>query len=292
MMREPETFRELLHLRFTGRDRHFPARDKLADRDAVRKMGFETAKVYQIYSRASEVRLSNLPDSFVIKPHNLASKRGVHVLHRITGDQGYWDAMSRSRLWTSQVRERLSRIEDLWKEYRAGREFKIIAEERVQGEYKPNGVPLDYKFYSFSGKIRLILQINRNAEVPQVAFYDGDFGEWDWKRYLTLGKSIEASDQVVPTQADQLLEVVSKLSRMLNTPFCSIDMYASTRGPLVGELTRTPGAPYFGMFTFSDAYDRELAAEWKLAARELGVPVELVGDDEKIPTKLKNRLPK
>lgn len=288
-MREPKTFVEFLHLRFTGRDKLFFPGDKLAVFALIRSMGFNTAENYKIFDCADDISLSKLPNVFVIKPHQLSSKRGVYVLHRIAGDCGYWDAMTNKRFWASQIVDEFSRLEKVWKEKRTSL-FKIIAEERVVGEYKPNGIPLDYKFYAFNGRVRFILQIDRNFVKPRLAFFGEDFSPWNWMDFLSVGKSVEIGLPVIPSQANEMLDIVINISKNLNTPFCSVDMYQSKRGPLVGELTRTPGGPYFGMFKFNNLFDQELGDEWRRAALELNQPIGQIGTTEKIPTVLKNRV--
>ena len=60
----------------------------------------------------------------------------------------------------------------------------------------------------------------------------------------------------------------------MEAPFISVDCYAGKRGPVVGELTHTPGGPWFGlMYRFSEAFDEELGQAWISACNALGLEV-------------------
>jgi hypothetical protein len=57
----------------------------------------------------------------------------------------------------------------------------------------------------------------------------------------------------------------------LKAAFISVDCYATPTGPVLGELTHTPGAPWYrNMFVFSDQFDQELGHAWKAANERLG----------------------
>lgn len=71
--------------------------------------------------------------------------------------------------------------------------------------------------------------------------------------------------------------MASELSVKLKSPFISIDCYASKNGPVFGELTHTPGGPWFAtMYRFSEEFDKELGSAWYEAATKLGVDIPLV----------------
>mgnify|MGYP001167134534 FL=1 len=68
----------------------------------------------------------------------------------------------------------------------------------------------------------------------------------------------------------EMLSIAARLSSLLKTPFISVDMYESTRGPVVGELTPAPGGPYYKkMYEFSQNYDIELGKAWERAEQRI-----------------------
>lgn len=285
-LRDPETFRELIHLRRTRRDMRFRPGNKIKTYGLVQRLGFETPKLFRVYDRASDVSLDDLPEAVVLKPHNLAAMRGVFVLHRIAGAQSWFDAVSQRRLWESDVRAAFVEWEKLALEDKRG-DFKIIAEERVVGTHNPSGIPLDYKIYCFDGEPRLIIQIDRNTSPVSIALHDRDFSPWSWSDHVELGRGqAQPGDLVMPANPDRMLTTVSELSKKLQTPFCRIDMYDAARGVLVGELTPAPGGPYFAkLYAFKPAFDRSLFDSWRAAAERLGQPLGQIADGETIPAR-------
>ena len=59
----------------------------------------------------------------------------------------------------------------------------------------------------------------------------------------------------------------------LEAPFVSVDCFATPDGPMLGELTHTPGGPWYqGMYSFSPEFDLELGQAWRDALVRLGLP--------------------
>lgn len=103
---------------------------------------------------------------------------------------------------------------------------------------------------------------------------------------------LNLGEAVVPESAKEMADMARSVSAGLNTPFVSVDMFDSRRGPVVGELTPGPGGPYFGgLFVFSDAFDQRLAHQWRKACDDLGVPYPQVRHGDKIPKELYFKLP-
>lgn len=289
--REPETFQEFLHLRFSKVD-PYDAGKKLAVSKMVQALGFEMPKIYQVWSDPKDIKISSLPEEFVLKPANLAGKRGVYILHRISGEHGYWDSISQKRVWRKDLVREYLKWQEICKETRR-KDFSVIAEEYVPGR-PHNKIPLDYKFYTFNGVIRLIIQIDRNGEKPAMAFYDRDFSPIDTTPLLTPNpEQVAPAAPVVPDAAERMLAIASEISARLQTPFISIDMYDAPRGPLIGELTQSPGGPYYArLFKLTPSYDRELGALWREAARKLGTPIYQLKEGDRIPRTLSKGLPR
>jgi len=67
----------------------------------------------------------------------------------------------------------------------------------------------------------------------------------------------------------EMLEVARRVSWARPTPFLRVDMFSSVDGPVIGELTPTPGGPHYGMWRFKPWFDHELGQGWLKAARRL-----------------------
>ena len=69
-----------------------------------------------------------------------------------------------------------------------------------------------------------------------------------------------------------MLDVASKISIIINSPFISVDMFSSSSGggAVIGELTPAPGGPYYGdMYKFTESFDLELGQEWETALTKI-----------------------
>jgi hypothetical protein len=241
-------------------------------------------KCYAVYQKVEDIDLSALPDVFVLKPTDLAAANGVLILHRITGDDGFWDAMGQRR-WSGE--EIIANYRSIAANVFANapeNDNRFIAEERIVAE-SGGAIPIDYKFHVFDGVVRLILQIDRNVRPTGYWFYDRDFSSWNWTDHLSLtSDKIQTTAPLVPSSAGRMLEMAADISRRLANPFVRVDLFAARQGPLVGELTHRPGGPYrWSRWRPSAAYDSSLAEEWKAAANRLGVAIPAINDGETIP---------
>lgn len=282
--REPETFVELLHARFWGRDKSIQLHDKLEYQNLLREEGALVPDTYHIFDDPSSINLSRLPDEFVLKPNALTSSRGIMILHRIAGGYGWWCSFTKQQYYQYQIRAIYTKWSDDYRE-RRGKILKIIAEEIVKGNRRANETPLDYKFYTFNGTVKLIVQIDRNISPVGICFYNKDFELWDWEKYISTNEEkVQKVKPEIPKNADEMLTLASRISKRIGNPFVSVDMYDSTKGPMIGELTRAPGGPYYGsMFKLRSDYDKELYLAWTQASKVLGIPPVPVFVNETIP---------
>lgn len=291
--REPETFVELLHARFWGRDKSIQFHDKLEYQDLLREEGALVPETYQVFDNPRSINLSQLPDEFVLKPNALAGSRGIMILHRIAGGYGWWCSFTKQQYYQYQTRAIYTKWSDDYRETR-GKNLKIIAEEIIKGNRRTNETPLDYKFYTFNGTVKLIVQIDRNISPVGICFFNEDFKPWDWGKYISTNEEkVQTAKPEIPKNADAMLALASRISRRIGNPFVSVDMYDSTRGPIIGELTRAPGGPYYGlMFKLQPDYDRELYLAWTHASKVLGIPPIPVFVNETIPRRKARSIPR
>lgn len=283
-LREASSFREMLHARRFGTADGFQLPDKIQTYEIIRNCGGTTPKVIGVYPNAKDIKLNKLPDRFVLKPSDLAAARGVYILNRIAGDNGYWCMMNRQRYWGSQIVSAYEKWKKLSKQ-RRNKDLYFIAEEVVVSPQKGAKIPLDYKFYTFNGRVEFILQIDRNTSPITLHFYDGEFNDLSWEDALVLGDQKKSIGEAIPPNDKvAMLEMASAVSRKLRTPFVSVDMFESNDGPIIGELTAAPGGPYFGsLFLFNAGFDAKLAKAWLEAAEELQVRKPMVRTNETIP---------
>ena len=239
--------------------------DKLKCYDFCNAVGIPTVTVLKKFEHPSQITFDGLPDEFVLKPAYHSSSIGVMVLAR--KGEVFHDAMTR-RDWTfDEIMEKQLQIHDDHSKT-AGK--LTIVEEKIE-DLSGKFIPQDFKAYALQGEIAFILQMDRNAGRTRVAWYDGNFVPITDNRVWTNEKYLTPMEHNRPADWEGLLHLARRASVATPTPFGSFDMYSSTRGPLLGEITLVPGGFYFGKyFVPSDEQDRLVGQMWERALQRLG----------------------
>jgi hypothetical protein len=264
--RPARTFTDFVHARRTKRDPFRPPDDKLWARQIAEACGVAVPVLHGLYPAPGAVPFAELPRRFALKPTSLTDRRGVFLLERRRGR--YFDRISRERLSAAEVVTRL----DATFEAFPRRPKTLIAEELIETE---TPIPIDYKFFVFGTEILLVEHINRNGGGRRVQFYDESFTVMDLHDRIKLNFVRLRLDRCRPPACQAaMVEAVRALAAHLATPFARIDMYAGRGGPILGEITPTPGGAYFGSgYRLMPDYNAELGRRWARAAEALGQPV-------------------
>lgn len=187
----------------------------------------------------------------VVKPLRAHSSRGVISLQR----QDDFDFYCLQKRRSLRMVEILDRLYTDMREYRFANEWQV--EELL---LPPSGqlVPLDdFKFYAFRGRVGLILQVARTAGGNKYRWYDRDW------RAVRTGKYDDEVDEtlLLPREPHEMLRIAELVSAKLTPPFCRVDLYETSRGVVLGELTPEPGTYH----AFGDMADLYLGALFELA---------------------------
>lgn len=209
-----------------------------------------------------EVDLSVAPRSFVLKPSVMFSMWGVMVLERIADDL-YFDSMSDRALTSQQIAAEQTLVYDRCK-YKSS--YRIFIEERVVDEEGGYAVPRDFKLLCFYDQVKLVWLIDRNGSKPAYGWYDQNFSLLPRTAVVHEEDKLEYAVADVPSSALDMVDIAARLTTLLRTPFMRVDMYATTRGAVVGELTPSPGIIGYGTpARLSDELDLALGEEWTKA---------------------------
>lgn len=289
VLRIPITWTEHRHVVRGGKQRTGLKFDKTDVNRYAAASGLRAPAIFRTFDSPHSIRLGDLPGDFVLKPNELFGKRGVMLLKR--EENAYFESLGRRSLTEKQIVDEQAR----WNRMRLRRGYRpltYLAQERIYGE-NDGDIPFDYKLYTFHGEVRFILQIDRNVSPPAAAFFIDEFETFEQStRIESDWKLIVPGTPVVPACHREIVAAAKRLSIDLALPFVSIDTYATRDGPVIGEITPTPGAPYFGkMFRFTPAFDRDLGLAWTAAYRSLGLEPPLFDDDVKIEQARKRGLP-
>lgn len=260
------SFHNLMTRRIQKKENNIPwhVQDKVIGPKFFRQVGCRTPEVYAILNSPENINLDSYPDRFVIKPSMLSSSIGVRLLERQSN--GYFDHMRQKSMTVEEIVDEQSE-----RFHQVDRKNKhILVEELVVDESQEYTVPRDFKFYGSQGNIELILEMHRDSQTRAAAWYDGEFEPITDGRIVNDSKRIKDKLHDRPHRWREMLSVAKRLSIAVPTPFCSIDMYPSPAGPVIGEVTLTPGGLYYDKdFHMSEELQVRLALNWLDAERQL-----------------------
>lgn len=258
-------------LRVSGKEKTNVAwwvNDKIRLNKFLKEHDIPTPKIISIWNSPENISFSDIDDeSFVIKPSNMHSSAGVMVLNKIE-DNYFFDSLNGRHLTKEQI---INEQKKIYEKCNFKGSYKIFVEEKIESSEGGFEIPLDYKFFCFYGKPLMVFQFNRNVKPKQAAWFDGDFNPLNMERCIISDwKMIELGNNVLPLEYQNMLDIAARTSVLVESPFMSIDMYSSLRGPLVGELTPAPGGPFYGdLYKFTDMFDKQLGEAWQDAVERM-----------------------
>lgn len=183
----------------------------------------------------------SLPDisSMVVKPIASSSSQGVLILERqIDGE--YKELRSGERI-------SIEGVKTYYKEFylkHPDQNQKVVVQRRIydRGRYP---IPRDFKFYVFGGQVGLVQCIDRNQKPVGVTWFDRNF-EHITSEEISVNPKFQARVGFAkPDQSQQLIDLAEKIASAVGTAFLRVDLYLTPNGPVCGEVTFTPGGPYF-----------------------------------------------
>jgi hypothetical protein len=240
--------------------------------DLVRSHGIDVPQQYGRWDDPGDIPFAKLPDRVVIKSAFGSASRGVLPLRR-SGDG--WQIVTRDELVASD--ELVAVLRDRVSNGQIRGPFG--AEEFLDGE-APGALPTDIKIYAFYGDVQMILaarsQDHGNGRAVRYRVLDVhgvDLINADSHPALSpaTGRDPEASLAQVdltlptPTRLGELVDVASRLSVMMRTPFGRFDLYQVRDRVVFGEVTPRPG----GRQWFGSDLDARLGEAWERAQARL-----------------------
>lgn len=231
---------------------------KLRNLELAASHGVGVPTVLAVWPDIDAVQLDGLPDELVLKADGGAGSAAVFPLQRV-GEGRYRLLGVDQVVDEDDLRERLRAL---------GRRARApyFAEELLHG---PDGGPIpdDVKLYMFYGEVGHVLVRNvavhgdpSTIRLKLVDELGQDYGE------VALGRRHDPAIPV-PTALPEMVTVAQHLSRAVGLPFCRVDLYETSRGIVLGEITRAPNG---GNERFAETHDEHLGRLWVRAAARLG----------------------
>ncbi len=245
--------------------------DKFALRSYAEARGVQTAPLLFVSDTVEDLPFHALPSDCFLKTNHACGRNILRVDSQfflfgdgsglLNGDGAISQATAASRMLSleaciQQCREWLStpyRAEE-WAYLQMAP--KLMVEEilfpRDGGELK------DFRFYTFDGRVRAI-----NVGSPSYRqrgeniFLDPEWNQIELTRYTELPDPFPAR----PECLREMVAAAERLGRGLD--FVRVDLYDTTRGVVLGEMTVYPEAGGRGTPTACPKFNRWLGAQWK-----------------------------
>jgi len=135
---------------------------------------------------------------------------------------------------------------------------RILVEELL--ETKDNKAPADYKMYTFHGVVKAIsvrsAMYRRNSEM---VIFDPGWNEIKLTAYKGKRPAIMPER---PARLEEMIDAAQKLGEELD--FARIDLYDTTQGIILGEVTIYPDGGLWDKPTSDPVFNKWLGDQWKL----------------------------
>lgn len=215
---------------------------KLESIDFYRREGFPHPELLATFGDVTLESFRGLPDSFVFKPTFASTNAGVYVLDRMD-ENSFFDRVSNKTLSIEPILE-VSR--QLLKEFGRDTSATNFLVEEVVEDINGLAVPPDYKVFAFYGKAGLVFRSDKNVQPAALTFWDGE-GRRLRRGAVTVDKHASAIlvDEEPPAFIQEVIKVAEAFSARVPVPMMRVDLYMSTKGPLLGEITLLPGTFYY-----------------------------------------------
>jgi hypothetical protein len=254
----PTLFTEKLMLRIAidRRDILRQMADKLEMRCYVEnKVGKRyLPRLYCVTKDPRSIAFDTLPSKFVVKANH-----GSHFV-RVVTDKKTIDVQSLVSECQGWLNIDYGQCYGEWGYL--GLKRCLMVEEFVESSYKDKqGIPADFRFLVFDGQCALI---SVDIGWPPSARRNLYYPPWEPVPVtcieLAPGYSPIEGRLEPPADLRAMIALAEDLARGID--FVRVDLYSTPCGPLVGELTMTPGA---GMRRFPERkFDRLLGKKWNL----------------------------
>lgn len=224
-----------------------------------------TVEVLRKFNEPETIDLYGLDGSFVLKPTSESAMKGVMILTQ-AGENTFQESLQNRTMTQEEI---VAEQQDLLGRA-SGSSRNLIIERKIDDKDPNVLVPRDFKAYTFNGHVELIAQIDRSTQPAAATWYDSNFNLVTDGRIRNNSWYIKNGSAEPPAEAEEILSLARRASSALKSPFARIDMYNTITGPIVGELTLTPGAMYYGTsFVLSSSQDYRMGLIWEREASRL-----------------------
>jgi len=224
---------------------------KLSGQEYVEQLGLKVPSLFWKGEVSEIPNFETFPSKFVLKPEEGWNAKNVWCL-----TDGY-NSLDQQSYTRDDIIQNLENDE-----FVKSKNPTIMVEELLIPEEKSSqdGIPRDFKFYTFGEKIAMVHIVHRNSVVDTKLnvnhYLDSEFNPI--KEKIMGAKKIPTDAIELPDCWDEMVEAVKIIGASLGI-YMRIDMYATDKGAVFGEFTPTP----HGGRGYTEWAERYLGSFWK-----------------------------
>ncbi|WP_242511430.1 ATP-grasp fold amidoligase family protein [Pengzhenrongella frigida] len=245
---------------FSCSDPVFAINGKDKTHEWARALGVRIPDLLGTYAEVGDLPWEELPEQFVIKPFRGSTSMGVFLLQRVDGG------------WRELRSGRDIRRQDVEREYRDlvatdAISSAVLVEKLIVDPRMPGLPPIDYKVYTFFGRVGLIVAKSHERDS---AGGGAGFRIFDpqWRDLSSAFSGVPLDPTIpLPVRRRELLELASLVSSAVPRAALRVDLFEDADGVVLGEITPEPG----GRWIARQDIDRALGAMWEEAEARLRV---------------------
>lgn len=200
-------------------------------------------------TRAEEIPFEKLPEAFVMKAnHGCAYNIIVQDKHQLNWEQ----AKRQLNTWLMENFGEHSGLGIAWA-YKNIKPHILIEQMLVES----GRVPLDYKFFCFSGRVEFFKMDFERFEDHATMFFDRELQPLN---LVEVGLRTYEKKAAVPENVEEMIQLAESLAKDFD--FIRVDLYTVNRQIYFSELTAYPGG-ISAKFS-NDEYDRKFGEKWRI----------------------------
>lgn len=231
---------------------------KLRSYAFAKSHGVETPHIYAVWHDVDGIDLSTVEaERIVLKSDGGHSAKGV------------WPLVRTGNVWTSLDGKMVvpnGPLPDELKTVLKGLRGPFFAEELLERPSGP-GVPADVKLYMSYGEVLqvLVMEPAESGSMDRNGFTRRYFDEAGNDLGQITQKATYSESTAAPESLPTMVEYARHLSVAMGLPFVRVDLYATSRGVVLGELTLVPG----GRQVYKLEHEHRMAEKWALGQARL-----------------------
>lgn len=245
--------------------------DKYAVKAYAQERDVKTAELYHVTTDPRTIFFDDLPETYFIKANhgwnwNILHRNGSFLFYNNVPRMSVPSLIKQPHV-VELTREACVDLCQSWLDstYDSGEwvykaiEPKILVEETLQDvAYEAMS---DYRFFAFDGKVKVIEFDNDTYRQNDYGFY----ADREWQPYKISDAETPPSKPPKPDNLEEMIAVAERLAEGID--FVRVDLYNTTRGICLGEMTLFPEAGSIKSPSHNPAFNKWLGDQWTLDKR-------------------------